>query len=351
MRDGASPAARKSAFEADIAGQPAALRALANSDALRSFPPLNIKNFDRVVLTGMGASHYSALPTWRRLIAMGCPAWWQSTSELLDSPGLLTAGSLLWITSQSGRSGEVVALMERLGKDMPHPRSVVGITNDLSSPLAATSDAVVALRSGAESTVSTKTYLNSLAAHHLLLARLCGAEPDASVATILTAADDLETLSVPPDRFQSVAARVLNADAPRIALIGAADHAATALVGALVIKEAAKLAAEGFIGGEFRHGPLELAGPGLTAVLFTAPGHSASLAQLSADLQETGSFTIEAGPDPGAAAERIVTPASGELSQLMTGAKVAQSLSVALAHARALVPGEFLYGRKVTSRS
>jgi glucosamine--fructose-6-phosphate aminotransferase (isomerizing) len=351
IRDGASPHIHASAFEADIAGQPAALRALANSDTLRGFPPLDIRNFDRVVLTGMGASHYSALPAWRRLTAMGIPAWRLSTSEILDSPGLLTAGTLLWITSQSGRSGEVVALLERLGNGLPRPRLIVGITNDAESPLAAASDALVALHSGVESTVSTKTYLNSLAAHHLLLTRISAGRMQPAVDTILAAADELETLAMIPDRVKAIAAGVMTSDSPRIALIGAADHAASALVGALVIKEAAKLAAEGFTGGEFRHGPLELAGPGLTAVLFTASDDGASLRQLSADLQQTGSFTIEVGPGPGAAREHILTRASSGLSQLMADAKFTQSLSVELARARALVPGEFRYGRKVTSLS
>jgi len=43
-------------------------------------------------------------------------------------------------------------------------------------------------------------------------------------------------------------------------------------MGALLLKEVTKLPAESFIGGEFRHGPLELAGPGLVAVVFTGSG-------------------------------------------------------------------------------
>jgi hypothetical protein len=50
-------------------------------------------------------------------------------------------------------------------------------------------------------------------------------------------------------------------------VIGKRDNTATALAGGLILKEAAKVPAEGYIGGEFRHGPLEIAGPGLTAVL------------------------------------------------------------------------------------
>jgi glucosamine 6-phosphate synthetase-like amidotransferase/phosphosugar isomerase protein len=52
----------------------------------------------------------------------------------------------------------------------------VAVTNDLGSPIAAAADMVVALRRGDEATVSTKSYLNSLAAHRRLTA-LIGARP------------------------------------------------------------------------------------------------------------------------------------------------------------------------------
>ena len=108
-----------SPFENDIAAQPAALRALAESDALTALSVPHVSGFDRVILTGMGASHYSVIPTWQRLVNCGYPAWWLSTSELLESPALVTRESLLLITSQSGRSGEIVALLEAIEESPP----------------------------------------------------------------------------------------------------------------------------------------------------------------------------------------------------------------------------------------
>lgn len=315
---------------------------------LASLPPVDLAGFDRIILTGMGASHYSALPAWRRLVAAGHAAWWQPAGELLDSPGLLTSGSLLWITSQSGRSGEVVALLDRLGTSIPRPRLVLGVTNDEASPLAGGCDVLIGLRAGAESTVSTKSYMNSLAAQHLLTTRLTGGPDDAAAETVADAADELEALPVPQDAIRSVAARVLAATEPRIALIGDADQAASALMGALVIKESAKLAAEAFAPGEFRHGPLELGGPGLFALVFTGSGQPAP-SRLAIQIRGTGSFTLEIGRNPGPAGERLITPASSELSQLLADARLAQQLSVELARSRSLTPGEFRYASKVTS--
>src|SRR5665213_1741865 len=89
-----------SPFERDIDEQPSALRAFAHSGALTTLSLPDLSSFDRVILTGMGASHHAAIPTWRQLVARGHAEWWLSTSELLESPELLTGESLLWITSQ-----------------------------------------------------------------------------------------------------------------------------------------------------------------------------------------------------------------------------------------------------------
>ena len=155
----------------------------------------------------------------------------------------------------------------------------------MASPLATAADLVIALHSGDEATVSTKSYLNSLAAHDLLAATLTGTVPDdvravAKVAGEFTGAGELEPL----------AAGLIAADHPRLAYIGFGDYAATALYAGLITKEGAKVAAEGYIGGQFRHGPLELAGPGLVAVLFGSddPDANASLQRLGADLAQAG---------------------------------------------------------------
>jgi len=333
-----------SPYEINILEQPGALRDFARLPLTRDLEKIDLDSFDRIILTGMGASHHCAIPTWRRLIASGRPAWWLSTSELLDSPELITENSLLWITSQSGRSGEVVALLE--GIEGCRPKYTLGITNDLASPLAQKSDMVVDLCSGNEATVSSKSYLNSLAAHHLLVEKLSGVEESESLRTVLAAADELSSWIAPIDAIRAVATSTVENDAPRIVLIGAGNQSASALLGALIIKEAAKLGAEGFVGGEFRHGPLEMAGPGLTAVLYMGRSENQNLQQLGSELLESGSTAIELGATR---RNKIVTESSSELSQMMLETKFTQLLSVELARAQGFIPGEFRFGKKITS--
>ena len=61
-------------FERDIADQAEALRAFAQSALAPAVTRLLGRRYDRIVLTGMGSSHFAALPGWRRLADAGHPA-------------------------------------------------------------------------------------------------------------------------------------------------------------------------------------------------------------------------------------------------------------------------------------
>jgi hypothetical protein len=99
----------------------------------------------------------------------------------------------------------------------------------------------------------------------------------------------------------------------RVAFVGNRDHAASALYAGLITKEAVKVPAEGYIGGQFRHGPLELAGEGLTAILFGVFGDddSPSLCQLAADLVATGAVVALVGDVTVPGTHTIPVPAEG----------------------------------------
>jgi glucosamine--fructose-6-phosphate aminotransferase (isomerizing) len=334
----------KSPFEIDIHGQADALRGYAQSTLPAELAETLRERYERIVLTGMGSSHSAALPTWRGLVADGHPTWWVDTGQLLDTPQLVTEQTLLVVTSQSGASGEITGLFET-GSAI-RPRAVIGITNDLTSPLAAHSDVVLDLHSGTEATVSTKSYLNSLAAHQRLLAAITHDPTHAVPDTAKT----VECFDSGPD-VARLGHEIVAAAEPRVAYVGNQDHAATALYAGLITKEAAKIAAEGYIGGQFRHGPFELAGPGLLAVLFGAYAEdpNPSMRQLASDLVTAGSDVLLVGDltIPGAAT--VNAPAIDTLTDLAIGALVAQNLAVEIAKARGVEPGAFIHGSKITT--
>ena len=69
--------------------------------------------YDRIILTGMGASIYGVYPAYLLLAGLGLPVHWLDAAELLHySPALIGSRTLLWITSQSGRSAELIPLID-----------------------------------------------------------------------------------------------------------------------------------------------------------------------------------------------------------------------------------------------
>ncbi len=338
-------------FEEDILEQSESLRRLIEPTHQSELDELASRDWDRIVFTGMGSSHFASIPTWRGLCAAGRTTFTVDAGQLLDTPRLLTDKSLLIATSQSGASGEVVELLNRIDTGDIKAGFVAGITASSDSPLALQSDLHLPLLSGDEATVSTKSYLNTLAVHRRVVAAFAGDDPDSVSAEIAATADVIDDQlgrGVDP----ALADRALAPERPRFAAVGKGDDAATALYAGLITKEAAKVAIEGYVGGQFRHGPFELAGPGMTAFLYGARADSDddTLQRLASDLVDTGATVVLVGDLRIPGAITLTTPASGGLARLSTGAVVAELIAVDLARANGVEPGAFAFGSKITTR-
>ena len=99
---------------------------------------------------------------------------------------------------------------------------------------------------------------------------------------------------------------------------------------ALLLKEAARFPAESFEAGQFRHGPLELAGPGLAvAILATEPATRALDQQLATDLAGTGAAVLLIGDVVICAAEHPKTRLRLEHRGLVTHSVPAGELAKA----------------------
>ncbi|MGN6409234.1 MAG: SIS domain-containing protein [Curtobacterium sp.] len=339
-----------SSYIDDIREQPAALRRQADAPLPAALAAVDLRAHDRIVLTGMGSSDYAAVPIERALAARGLPVVRIDAGQLLDVPDRVTDRTLVWATSQSGRSGEVAALADAL-TGARKPALTIATTDDTSSPLAAMADIVLELHSGPEATVSTKSYLNTLAAQQRALTVMTGGSLDAVDEDVRRTADDVARLLDAWPDTDAFAAEAWNAPRSRFAYIGIGDDAATALTGALITKESAKVPVEGFVGGAFRHGPYELAGPGLTAVLF-GPGNPDDpfLPGLARDLVASGATVRTVGPTAYDGTELLATPQDGSaLARLAVGSVRTQLLTLGFAAATGEVPGRFRFGQKVTA--
>ena len=160
-------------YVADIRSQADGLRRILGANIVGSVEAIAASSYDQIVLSGMGASLFALYPAWLACVQAGLPAWWIETGELLhDAQGLITDRTLLLLLSQSGTSAEVVTLLDVLAAR--RPACVLGVTNEVESPLARGADVVIPIMSGKEYSVSTRSYLNSLVVTRMVVDAITG---------------------------------------------------------------------------------------------------------------------------------------------------------------------------------
>lgn len=328
----------------DIHRQPRALQELLDSTVDRSTVSVlrGLSGFSRVILTGMGASLYAQYPSYLTLASAGLPVWHVETSELLgDAAGLVTSDTLLWITSQSGRSGEITALLDRLGDRGP---AVLAFTNDKASPLAASANHVVELHSGDEQTVGTCSYVNSLAAHLRATAAVLGRSTSSELEeTPARLAEYLSGWSQHlADWDAAVGEQILFA-------VGRGASLAAAYTGALIVKEAAKVPIEAASASQFRHGPLEMADSRTCVIVLPGSAVDAELNdRLARDLSSFGANAVSLAPHGEVGAPQL-PPVHSDDARPLAEILPFQALSVVLAERNGLEPGAFQRIGKVTT--
>jgi glutamine---fructose-6-phosphate transaminase (isomerizing) len=316
------------AFEVDFEAQAQSLRDFDRAPVCLGIYPLLRVRHERIVLTGMGASHFAALPAWRRLVACGRPTWWIDAGRLLDSPELVTADTLLVATSRSGRCGELVALVEKI-REMKPQAAIVAVTDDAASPLAGGADGEILLRSA--SSGDPKGFLNVLAAHDYIAALILDEDSDDIAATARVVA----ATTVPA--FGDAVAAAANPRS-RLAFIGFQQHAATALYAGLLASETTGVAAEAYIGGQFRHGPARAANTDLTAVVLSGRDATANAAarRLATDLVAAGSTVMVVGDVAIDGVLAVPSPDAHLSAQVAHGVVIVEQFVSTLARARPL---------------
>lgn len=263
----------------DILNQPESLRT-----ALERFDPAPLaplakaiqnSEFDRILITGMGGSLYASYPVWLTLGNAGLPAFWVDTAELIHhTPGLVTSKTLLWVVSQSGKSAEIVAAIDF--ERLTEPATIIATVNDLESTLAKAAQVQIPIHAGSEYTVSTRTYVNSLAVGQLAALALLGKDVETARQELMQTASAIETyLASWENRVQQIGNAI--GFPKRLAILGRGPSLASTYTGALIQGEAAKFLAAPYQAGEFRHGPLELATAELTVLLFAGPQETREL--------------------------------------------------------------------------
>jgi glucosamine--fructose-6-phosphate aminotransferase (isomerizing) len=346
-------------FLAEIAGQPDAMRRAAAAlvdqrDALERVREAAAVS-RMLVFTGMGSSYDACYPAVNDLGARGVPAVLIDANELLHfRRPILNAQTLAVVVSQSGESAEIVKLAAELSKQRTRP-FLIAITNGLDNDLAHRADLALDTWAGPETGPSTMAFAAAMATMSGLARLLAGDSVETAVDRTRTAAEgaarSAERLLEDPEAL----AKELEAwhgDRSVMVLLGRGPARAATEHGALVLKESGVMA-ESLGSGLFRHGPLELAGPNMTAIVMATEPETRRLdLSLAADLVEAGAAVMVITPD-GEAPKGARAVATGYLDRaLMSAVSIVpvQLLAWRLARTRGRTPGQYTRASKVTTR-
>ncbi len=305
-----------------------------------------------VILTGMGGSYAACYPLAADLAEAGLTAIMLGSAELLHfRAGILGPSTPVIAVSQSGESAEIVHLARSLRRREDAP-SIVAVTNGTENTLARTADLVLDTRAGEETGPSTATFGGALVVLAGIGKVLRGITPDAA----------FEALSGEAERAAASIERLLANEAlgddvlawlgPRedVVVLGRGPARAAAEMAALTLKEAVGLPAEALETAQFRHGPLELAGPNLAAIVIATEPETesldGSLARGAPRGRRRRARDHPRGRLPFAASARSIAPIARAAVSIVPIQLLAHRL--AIAHGRE--PGLYVHAAKVTIR-
>ena len=235
-----------------------------------------LASFSKVIVVACGSSFHAGLVAkyaferWARI-----PVEVDIASEFRYRDPVLDASCLVIGVSQSGETVDTIQAMRHARDDGAR---VLVVTNVVDSSMAREADGVLYTRAGLEVGVAaTKTVLAQMVALELLALHLAQVRGQLSPAAVADEARELsrlsellaETISRGP-AVEKVAASLT--DATDFFFLGRHAGYPTALEGALKLKEISYIHAEGYPGGELKHGPLAVIEPGCVVVAVATGG-------------------------------------------------------------------------------
>ncbi|XP_058223784.1 glutamine--fructose-6-phosphate aminotransferase [isomerizing] 1 [Rhododendron vialii] len=220
-----------------------------------------IRRSRRIVFIGCGTSYNAALASRSILEELsGIPVTMEIASDLLDRQGPIYREDTAVFVSQSGETADTLQALEYA---LENGALCVGITNTVGSAIARKTHCGVHINAGAEIGVaSTKAYTSQIVVM-TMLALAIGSDAISSQSRREATIDGLFEL---PSKVREVLkldhemkdlAKLLIAE-QSLLVFGRGYNYATALEGALKVKEVALMHSEGILAGEMKHGPLAL---------------------------------------------------------------------------------------------
>jgi len=303
---------------------------------------IDLKGINKVVIIACGTAYHAglvgkyAIEKWADISVDV-----ELASEYRYREPSVDAQTLIIPISQSGETMDTLMAMRYA---RTHGARVFSVCNTNGSTIPRESDAVLYTHAGPEIAVaSTKAFTAQLIAMYLLalhLGRVRGtlhsdiareieselAELPAKVEQVLETVEPLRELT---RKFK---------DSTSMLFLGRHVGFPTALEGALKLKELAYMHAEGFAGGELKHGPIALIDKG-TPVVAIMPAEGSLLAEkMASNVQEVkarGAIIIAIADAPLASADHLIRiPSTHEFLQPVLSVVPLQVIAYEMAIAR-----------------
>ena len=282
--------AQKSGFDhfmlKEIHEQPSAIRdtlvGRANESGRLSLDDLRndedvLRGVDKVFVVACGTAFHAGLVAKYAIEHLTrLPVEIEIASEFRYRDPVLDAGTLTLGVSQSG---ETIDTLEAVRHARNQRSNVIAITNTLGSSITREADGVLYTHAGPEICVaSTKTFATQMVALDLValyLAQVRGALFPHEIAAFV---DELSDLPEKVERAIALGEQVRGlaeryASARDFFFIGRHTGYPAALEGALKLKELSYIHAEGYPGGELKHGPIALVEEGVPVVAVATECH------------------------------------------------------------------------------
>jgi glucosamine--fructose-6-phosphate aminotransferase (isomerizing) len=307
----------------------------------------NLGNFDRIILTGLGASLNSLYPAYLALTSLQIPVIFLNTAELIyNAVSQVNTNTLLCVASQSGQSAETLKLLSILqGKN--EPAFLLGLINNCDSPLGVQANLAIDIHAGSEYSVATKTYSNTLSYAILIANQLLGIKVKPIIQKFIDASNTMKSFL---ENWQSLLVSIdKKLDEFKVAgIVGRGSSMAGVWNGALTQKEAARVSIEGYHAAQFRHGPLELVGSNF--LLFVLEGHGSSAQlnkKLSIDVIDREGQVLWIGKQDFHGVPSFLFPPVSSLTTPLFEILSFQLLSLVIAKRKKIQAGEFINIGKV----
>ena len=251
---------------------------------------LRFKKFEKIVIIACGTAYNAGLVGKYAIEKWGqIPVDVELASEYRYREPSLDKKTLVIPISQSGETMDTLMAL-RYAKSKG--ATIFSVCNTNGSTIGRESDAVLYTHAGPEIAVaSTKAFATQLIAMYLIGLEIGKSLDNLSKKEVNAI---IEQLSALPAKVEQVLETVEPLreltrkfkDAESVLFLGRHVGYPTALEGALKLKELAYMHAEGFAGGELKHGPIALIDKGTPVVAIMPAEHSVLAEKMASNIQE-----------------------------------------------------------------